>query len=279
MHILGWEQCVANFKIKSEILTKSAIFFPNEGYPTCYFVADCSKTVTSFTLVLFCLWCKSYCMLFSSLCPWVMFCFSSIVCQLDFHILTKPVPFLSGQPINPWSRIYPEEMVQTGISAIDTMNSIARGQKIPIFSAAGLPHNEVSSCVLLLPVIIYSLHMLHILLIVVFTAFSKFVQHGFSPCCKANHFRLAHVSDAFCRPFEQQVFIFSKHSVCKVKITVMQTCILTGYSVCVIPFFWFNGHQVFFGPGALSNSSFWQPLSVLSMQTVVRSYLMDTFCR
>lgn len=48
-----------------------------------------------------------------------------------------------GQPINPWSRIYPEEMIQTGISAIDVMNSIARGQKIPIFSAAGLPHNEV----------------------------------------------------------------------------------------------------------------------------------------
>lgn len=34
-------------------------------------------------------------------------------------------------------------MIQTGISAIDIMNSIARGQKIPIFSAAGLPHNEV----------------------------------------------------------------------------------------------------------------------------------------
>ena len=49
-----------------------------------------------------------------------------------------------GQPINPWSRIYPEEMIQTGISAIDGMNSIARGQKIPIFSANGLPHNEVS---------------------------------------------------------------------------------------------------------------------------------------
>ena len=49
----------------------------------------------------------------------------------------------AGQPINPWSRIYPEEMIQTGISAIDAMNSIARGQKIPIFSAAGLPHNDV----------------------------------------------------------------------------------------------------------------------------------------
>jgi vacuolar-type H+-ATPase subunit B/Vma2 len=36
-------------------------------------------------------------------------------------------------------------MIQTGISAIDVMNSIARGQKIPIFSAAGLPHNEVGA--------------------------------------------------------------------------------------------------------------------------------------
>jgi len=42
-------------------------------------------------------------------------------------------------------RVYPEEMIQTGISAIDTMNSIARGQKIPIFSAAGLPHNEIAA--------------------------------------------------------------------------------------------------------------------------------------
>ena len=40
-------------------------------------------------------------------------------------------------------KVYPEEMISTGISTIDTMNSIARGQKIPIFSAAGLPHNEV----------------------------------------------------------------------------------------------------------------------------------------
>merc|ERR1712128_69677 len=52
---------------------------------------------------------------------------------------------IMGQPINPYSRIYPEEMVQTGISAIDTMNSIARGQKIPIFSANGLPHNEIAA--------------------------------------------------------------------------------------------------------------------------------------
>lgn len=52
---------------------------------------------------------------------------------------------IMGQPINPFSRIYPEEMIQTGLSAIDTMNSIARGQKIPIFSAAGLPHNEIAA--------------------------------------------------------------------------------------------------------------------------------------
>jgi V-type H+-transporting ATPase subunit B len=50
---------------------------------------------------------------------------------------------INGSPINPSSRIYPEEMIQTGISTIDTMNSIARGQKVPIFSASGLPHNEV----------------------------------------------------------------------------------------------------------------------------------------
>lgn len=52
---------------------------------------------------------------------------------------------IMGQPINPQSRIYPEEMIQTGISTIDVMNSIARGQKIPIFSAAGLPHNDIAA--------------------------------------------------------------------------------------------------------------------------------------
>uniref|UniRef100_A0A8C4QXK4 ATPase H+ transporting V1 subunit B2 n=1 Tax=Eptatretus burgeri TaxID=7764 RepID=A0A8C4QXK4_EPTBU len=59
-------------------------------------------------------------------------------------ILAEDYLDIMGQPINPQCRIYPEEMIQTGISAIDTMNSIARGQKIPIFSAAGLPHNEVN---------------------------------------------------------------------------------------------------------------------------------------
>jgi len=58
-------------------------------------------------------------------------------------ILAEDYLDIEGQPINPYSRTYPQEMIQTGISAIDIMNSIARGQKIPIFSAAGLPHNEV----------------------------------------------------------------------------------------------------------------------------------------
>ncbi|KAF3922201.1 hypothetical protein ABW21_db0208022 [Orbilia brochopaga] len=52
---------------------------------------------------------------------------------------------INGSPINPYTRVYPEEMISTGISAIDGMNSIARGQKIPIFSAAGLPHNEIAA--------------------------------------------------------------------------------------------------------------------------------------
>jgi len=60
-------------------------------------------------------------------------------------VLAEDFLDIQGQPINPFSRVYPEEMIQTGISALDTMNSIARGQKIPIFSAAGLPHNEIAA--------------------------------------------------------------------------------------------------------------------------------------
>merc|ERR1711967_42911 len=43
------------------------------------------------------------------------------------------------------SRVYPKEMIQTGVSAIDTMNSVVRGQKLPLFSASGLPHNEIAA--------------------------------------------------------------------------------------------------------------------------------------
>ncbi|NXC20961.1 VATB2 ATPase, partial [Corythaeola cristata] len=60
-------------------------------------------------------------------------------------VLAEDFLDIMGQPINPQCRVYPEEMIQTGISAIDGMNSIARGQKIPIFSAAGLPHNEIAA--------------------------------------------------------------------------------------------------------------------------------------
>ncbi|RMJ23205.1 hypothetical protein PHISP_05923 [Aspergillus sp. HF37] len=60
-------------------------------------------------------------------------------------VLAEDYLDINGQPINPYSRVYPEEMISSGISAVDTMNSIARGQKIPIFSAAGLPHNEIAA--------------------------------------------------------------------------------------------------------------------------------------
>ena len=51
---------------------------------------------------------------------------------------------INGSSINPSERTYPEEMIQTGISTIDVMNSIARGQKIPLFSAAGLPQTNIA---------------------------------------------------------------------------------------------------------------------------------------
>ncbi|KAL9300120.1 putative P-type H(+)-exporting transporter [Arabidopsis thaliana] len=60
-------------------------------------------------------------------------------------ILPEAYLDISGSSINPSERTYPEEMIQIGISTIDVMNSIARGQKIPLFSAAGLPHNEIAA--------------------------------------------------------------------------------------------------------------------------------------
>ena len=49
-----------------------------------------------------------------------------------------------GSAINPYSREYPEEFIQTGVSAVDGMNTLVRGQKLPIFSGSGLPHNELA---------------------------------------------------------------------------------------------------------------------------------------
>ena len=52
---------------------------------------------------------------------------------------------INGNPINPYSREYPREFIQTGISTIDGLNTLVRGQKLPIFSGSGLPHNELAA--------------------------------------------------------------------------------------------------------------------------------------
>ncbi|MBR4821256.1 V-type ATP synthase subunit B, partial [bacterium] len=52
---------------------------------------------------------------------------------------------IDGEPVNPVSRVYPREFIQTGISSIDGMNTLIRGQKLPIFSGNGLPHNELAA--------------------------------------------------------------------------------------------------------------------------------------
>ena len=52
---------------------------------------------------------------------------------------------VNGLPINPTSRRYPRDFIQTGISAIDGMNTLIRGQKLPIFSGNGLPHNQLAA--------------------------------------------------------------------------------------------------------------------------------------
>ncbi|MDF2674069.1 MAG: V-type synthase subunit [Clostridiales bacterium] len=52
---------------------------------------------------------------------------------------------IAGEPINPVSRDYPSEFIQTGISAIDGLNTLVRGQKLPIFSASGLPHSRLAA--------------------------------------------------------------------------------------------------------------------------------------
>jgi V/A-type H+-transporting ATPase subunit B len=52
---------------------------------------------------------------------------------------------ITGAPINPTARAYPNEFIQTGISTIDGMNTLVRGQKLPIFSGAGMSHNELAA--------------------------------------------------------------------------------------------------------------------------------------
>ncbi len=52
---------------------------------------------------------------------------------------------INGAPINPTARDYPSEFIQTGISAIDGLNTLVRGQKLPVFSGSGLPHAQVAA--------------------------------------------------------------------------------------------------------------------------------------
>jgi V/A-type H+/Na+-transporting ATPase subunit B len=52
---------------------------------------------------------------------------------------------VNGAPINPYAREYPNEFIQTGVSPIDGLNTLVRGQKLPIFSGSGLPHNRLAA--------------------------------------------------------------------------------------------------------------------------------------
>ena len=61
------------------------------------------------------------------------------------QIISSEKRNVNGNPMNPYARIYPRDFIQTGISAIDGMNSLVRGQKLPIFSGNGLPHNKLAA--------------------------------------------------------------------------------------------------------------------------------------
>lgn len=52
---------------------------------------------------------------------------------------------INGSPMNPYARDYPNEFIQTGVSTIDLLNTLVRGQKLPIFSASGLPHSRLAA--------------------------------------------------------------------------------------------------------------------------------------
>ncbi|MBM3251695.1 MAG: V-type ATP synthase subunit B [Candidatus Omnitrophica bacterium] len=60
-------------------------------------------------------------------------------------IIAQKYADINGNPINPEARAYPQEFIQTGISTIDGMNPLVRGQKLPIFSASGLPHSKIAA--------------------------------------------------------------------------------------------------------------------------------------
>ncbi|UCD02012.1 MAG: V-type ATP synthase subunit B [Promethearchaeota archaeon] len=64
---------------------------------------------------------------------------------LDSDILTDVQRDINGIPINPFAREYPIDIIQTGVSVIDGLFTLIRGQKLPIFSAQGLPHNKLAA--------------------------------------------------------------------------------------------------------------------------------------
>ncbi len=61
------------------------------------------------------------------------------------EILPEARMDINGLPMNPAARAYPQEFIQTGVSAIDGLNTLVRGQKLPIFSASGLPHAQLAA--------------------------------------------------------------------------------------------------------------------------------------
>ena len=61
------------------------------------------------------------------------------------EILPEARMDINGLPMNPAARAYPEEFIETGVSAIDGLNTLVRGQKLPIFSASGLPHAQLAA--------------------------------------------------------------------------------------------------------------------------------------
>ncbi len=60
-------------------------------------------------------------------------------------VIPDKIMDINGEPINPAARDYPDEFIQTGISAIDGLNTLVRGQKLPVFSMSGLPHAELAA--------------------------------------------------------------------------------------------------------------------------------------
>ncbi len=60
-------------------------------------------------------------------------------------VIPEKMADINGEPINPAARDYPNEFIQTGVSAIDGLNTLVRGQKLPVFSMSGLPHAELAA--------------------------------------------------------------------------------------------------------------------------------------